>query len=294
MEKKSYTSSGIKYISYLLFFTLFFTILFADGEVSARKQRKIHIVQKGESIASIADFYGVSQRDLCEMNKISTKKPLRLGQKLKIPNVLRISGKTYTVKQGDSLSSIAAHYKRTPKDIAHANKISVTTPLQAGRVLLIPDKNSNATVISPKGKKLEPILFLRVRMGDRARLKLYHDNGKINKTSVQKLSYLARDKHGDKVKRLNFRLVKMIQLVSEKFPDKAIEIISGYRSQAGGNESQHAFGRALDFRIKGVSGKSIWNFCKTIKNSGCGYYPNGGFVHMDAREKNASWVDTSR
>jgi uncharacterized protein YcbK (DUF882 family) len=276
----------------LTLLVVIFTLLFSTA-ASARKSRLTHIVKKGDSIARIADFYSVSQRDLREMNGLSKKRPLKPGQKLKIPNVYRVSGKTYKVKKGDSLASIAAKFKRTAKEIAEANKISKSKPLRAGRTLIIPDRNRSATTIKIKDHKVKPIMFLRVRMGDRERIQLYYQNGKINKTSVKKLSYLARDKHGNKVKRLNFRLVKMIQLVSEKFPGKAIEIISGYRAQAGGNESQHAFGRAMDFRISGVAPKTIWQFCKTLPRSGCGYYPNSGFVHMDAREKKVTWIDTS-
>ncbi len=288
-------SLNIQY-KYKRFATLLIVVLlglFFSVSVLARKIRKTHTVKKGDSIAKIADFYGVSQRDLCEINNISKKRPLKNGQNLKIPNVLRVSGKTYTVKKGDSLATIATKFKRTPKQIAVANKINISRPLKEGRTLLIPDKDSSGVTIKPRGKKLKSVMFLRIRMGDRARIKLYNKDGSINRQGVRKLSYLARDKHDNKVKRLNYRLVKMLQLVSEKFPGRAIEILSGYRSQAGGNESQHAFGRAMDFKVSGVDAKSVWRFCKTLSRSGCGYYPQLHFVHMDAREKKVTWVDSS-
>ena len=108
---------------------------------------------------------------------------------------------------------------------------------------------------------------------------------------MSRLSYLARDKRGNQqVKRLNFRLIKMLQLVGSQFPGHAIEIISGYRPQSTGEETQHAFGRAVDFRVSGVSLRTVFRFCKSLPRSGCGFYPRSNFVHMDARERKVSWV----
>lgn len=258
--------------------------------VNARKAKNTHVVKSGESIAKIADFYSVSQRDLRELNKLSRTKPLRLGQKLNIPNVLRVSGKTYKVKKGDTLASIGQKYKRSPRDIAHANKIKTDAALSLGRLLVIPDKNASATTYKSTNGTPARVLFLRVRTGEREKLQLYHKSGKINKKATQRLSYLARDKKGNKVKRLNTRLIYLLQRIAEHFEGKAIEIISGYRAQSTGNESQHAFGRAMDFRISGVSGKKIFQFCKKLTRAGCGYYPNDGFVHVDAREKKTFWI----
>ncbi len=268
------------------------SLLLSTGETHARGARKTHVVQAGESVAKIADFYGVSQRDLLEMNGLKKGKALRKGQKLKIPNVLRVSGKKYKVKKGDSLGSIAAKFKRTAAQIAHANKVKVGDNLAVGRVLVIPDRGATTQGIAVKGREIKPIVFLRVRTGEREKLKLYSSKGKLNKRSVTRLSYLSRDKIGGKVKRLNFRLIKMIQALAEEFPGKPIEIISGYRAnQVGGNESQHAFGRAIDFRIPGVPSKQVYRFCKKLSRSGCGYYPKDGFLHMDAREESASWIE---
>ncbi|HEY8239706.1 MAG TPA: LysM peptidoglycan-binding domain-containing protein [Candidatus Limnocylindrales bacterium] len=47
--------------------------------------------------------------------------------------------RTYKVKEGDSLSAIAAKYNTTSRDIARLNNISVATPLHIGQVLKIPN-----------------------------------------------------------------------------------------------------------------------------------------------------------
>ncbi|MBN2719422.1 MAG: LysM peptidoglycan-binding domain-containing protein [Deltaproteobacteria bacterium] len=259
----------------------------------ARKVRQEHVVKPGESIARIADHYGVSQRDLRELNKWPKGKPLNVGQTLKIPNVLRLAGKTYKVKEGDSLASIGQKFDRTPSEIAHANKLKVDDALSVGRVLVIPDKGTGSagTVYKTEDGPPGETLFLRVRTGERERLQLYSKSGKINKTAVMQLSHLARDHKTQKVKRLNTRLIYLLQKISDNFDSHTIEIISGYREQSiEGNESQHAFGRAMDIRIPGASGKSVYNFCLKLPRTGCGYYPKDGFVHVDAREKKTYWT----
>ncbi len=258
------------------------------------KTKIFHTVEKGESIAQICDFYGVSQRDLRELNGLKEGRPLKTGQVLKIPNVLRVPGTKYTIKEGDTLALIGAQFHRSPKRIAAANKLSPEKPLIAGRTLVIPDGEVTGKKIDIKGEEPRSILFLRIKTGERERLTLYSKSGEVVFKSVQTLSYLARDLQGEqKSKRLHYRLVGMIEKVAEKFEGKPIEIISGYRPQSSGSESQHAFGRALDFRIPGVATHALYNFCKTLPRSGCGFYPNAGFVHMDARSENATWVDRS-
>jgi len=263
------------------------------GDAQARRPRKEHVVQQGESIARIADQYGVSQRDLRELNRLKPGQPLSVGRTLLIPNVLRIPGTTYVVKDGDTLASIAARFHCTVKNLAHANKLGATDALTVGRTLVIPDGETGSTAIRVKGRTIVPVSFVRVRTGDRDKLHLYSKARELNRQAVARLSWLARDKVGDKVYRLNYRLIALIQQISEKFPGSPIEIISGYRAQADGQESQHAFGRAMDLRIPGVPGRQIFQFCRSLDNAGCGYYPKSGFVHVDAREKPAFWIDNS-
>ncbi len=276
-----------------LFFLSITSILLLSSVAFSMKTKVFHTVKPGDSVARIADQYGVAQRDLRELNRLEEGRPLKVGVTLRIPNVLRVSGKKHCVREGESLASIGEKYKRSPLDIATANKLKIDDPLSVGRVLVIPDESNYARNFKTDGKAPRSILFLRVRTGERKRLNLYHANGKLNRSSVKQLSYLARDKRDGKVKRLNFRLIHMLQQLAEAFPGKPIEIISGYRAQSTGDESQHAFGRAMDLRVPGVSGKTLWRFCKSISRTGCGYYPNSGFVHMDARSKRASWIDRS-
>ncbi|HXX67169.1 MAG TPA: DUF882 domain-containing protein [Polyangiaceae bacterium] len=100
------------------------------------------------------------------------------------------------------------------------------------------------------------------------------------------------------VRRFDSRLVQRLQLAVDHFTKEGhvakIVLVSGYRPKNSG--TYHSAGRALDFRIEGVKDEALVAFCKTLPDTGCGYYPNNVFVHMDVREPrtgHVSWVDTS-
>ncbi|MBX3205184.1 MAG: DUF882 domain-containing protein [Labilithrix sp.] len=102
--------------------------------------------------------------------------------------------------------------------------------------------------------------------------------------------------HG--VRRVDPRLVGRIQAVVDHFskpgaPAK-LAVISGYRPASVG--SMHATGRAIDFRVEGARNEDVVTFCKTLADTGCGFYPNSSFVHIDVRDSGAghvSWIDAS-
>jgi hypothetical protein len=96
------------------------------------------------------------------------------------------------------------------------------------------------------------------------------------------------------VRLLDIGLLRRLDAVAQRFPGKPLSLVSGYRPQSRG--SQHQTGRALDFRVAGVSNEEFVAFCKTLRDTGCGYYPNSSFVHMDVRNPgtgSVSWIDAS-
>jgi hypothetical protein len=89
-------------------------------------------------------------------------------------------------------------------------------------------------------------------------------------------------------------LLTRLDAISRKFPNKPISLVSGYRPQSRG--SQHQSGRALDLRVAGASNEELAAFCKTLADTGCGYYPNSSFIHVDVRNPgtgSVSWIDAS-
>jgi hypothetical protein len=121
-------------------------------------------------------------------------------------------------------------------------------------------------------------------------------DGTAEPAGVDELSTLAQTPGGH---RLDPRLVAQLGLATDHFrkanqPTRVV-LVSGYRPRTEG--SYHASGRAVDFQIEGVDSETLVAFCKTLPDTGCGYYPNGAFVHMDVRSPHTghvAWTDVSR
>jgi hypothetical protein len=100
------------------------------------------------------------------------------------------------------------------------------------------------------------------------------------------------------IRRIDPRVTERLELVAEHFrkEDQPLRIVlTSPKSRNAG--SFHASGRAIDFRIDGVDNDALAAFCKSMRDTGCGYYPSAGFLHLDVRDAGAgrvSWIDVSR
>lgn len=96
----------------------------------------------------------------------------------------------------------------------------------------------------------------------------------------------------DRVMRVHPGLLVRLQKLANHYPGKILEIVSGYRPDAR-DSSRHHHGRALDLRVAGVTRESLRDFLRSFEETGCGYYPNSFFVHMDVRDQKGYWIDRS-
>jgi LysM repeat protein len=274
---------------------------------------KGHVVRKGDTLGSISKKYKVSVKGLAAANKLSRTSALKLGRTLVIPDdedtpsnykpkktdKLVKSGKKvsrgvlHTIQPGQSLWIIARAYNTSGQRVATANGFPTDGILSVGRRILIP----GATEVVPvrvKGFSIQRINFISVWNNKSAKLKLISKSGKINQNSRKQLSRLAGPKRKTKhIKLFHPRMLHMIQRISERYPGHSIEIVSGYRPQTTPKESKHAQGRAIDFRVRGIDRKELYNFVKSFPNVGAGWYPNSVFIHLDVREKSTTWIDYS-
>ena len=91
------------------------------------------------------------------------------------------------------------------------------------------------------------------------------------------------------------RLVEIVARVADHFHASEIEVISGYRARPyGAPHSKHFLGRAMDIHVPGVKSKVVaaWVW-QNFRHVGVGYYPKQEFVHVDSRDIDVKWVDTS-
>lgn len=91
---------------------------------------------------------------------------------------------------------------------------------------------------------------------------------------------------------MDVRLVDVLAAAARRFDARRIEVVSGYRSpkyqlmlrkkgREVARQSQHCEGRAVDFRIRGVSTQVLLRFVRSLHRGGVGYYPQSQFVHCD-------------
>ncbi len=95
---------------------------------------QIHIVQRGETISSIANYYGVSASRIIADNGLSALPNLVVGQAL----VILFPSTIYTVQRGDTLSRIARNFGTTVTALRQNNPSLILNPtLQPGQQLTI-------------------------------------------------------------------------------------------------------------------------------------------------------------
>ena len=94
----------------------------------------IHVVQSGESIESIAAYYGVDPIRLAVDNTVPSNGALAIGQTL----VVRFPQQVHAVRSGETLTSIAAAYGTTVRSLWRNNwPLSGGSALFPGQVLVI-------------------------------------------------------------------------------------------------------------------------------------------------------------
>jgi murein DD-endopeptidase MepM/ murein hydrolase activator NlpD len=104
-------------------------------------------VKAGDTLSGVAKKFGVTTMTLWWANKLESKAALHVGQTLRIPPV---SGLVVTVKETDTLDSLAARYDVKPTRIVDINGLTDST-LVVGQVLVVPGARG-APIATPKPK----------------------------------------------------------------------------------------------------------------------------------------------
>lgn len=106
----------------------------------------VHVVQRGETLYSIARKYGTTYQAIVRANNIQNPSVIYVGQRINVPTSGSSSGGTsgcryrHTVKRGEWLWQIAREYGVSPYTIMSANGLSLpsASTIYAGMVLCIP------------------------------------------------------------------------------------------------------------------------------------------------------------
>ncbi len=110
---------------------------------SESNNENIYIVQRGDTLYSIAQKYNVTVEALKNLNNLTTN-ILSIGQILRIPVSQENEGNqiTYVVQRGDTLYSIAQKYNVTVEALKKLNNL-ITNILSIGQILRIPVSQEN-------------------------------------------------------------------------------------------------------------------------------------------------------
>ena len=121
-------------------------IVVADG----RDHVLIHVVARGETLAAIAKRYKISSMELIWSNGLQSADNPAVGKRLRVPDT---RGIVVTVREHETLKSIASKYRVTPSVIRTYNKLK-TADLVLGMVLVLPGGRGPALPTFTRGDGL--------------------------------------------------------------------------------------------------------------------------------------------
>lgn len=98
-----------------------------------------YIVQSGDTLAAIADRFGVTTSQLKTWNDINNIDLINIGQVLEVENNSGInpSSNMYEVKSGDTLTGIARKFKVSVSQLKNWNNIDNADLIQVGQILKV-------------------------------------------------------------------------------------------------------------------------------------------------------------
>ncbi|MCA9618446.1 MAG: LysM peptidoglycan-binding domain-containing protein [Myxococcales bacterium] len=245
------------------------------GEAAKPRRTKgdirVHLVQKGQKLGTIARDHGVTVEAICHANGIDEKKPIRIGQRLVVPSPTDEGG-----REAHRLVEQGSHDDGTPL---------------GGKVPGGPIVNSWESYAKKPSRRRW--VKLEATGGRRFEGLAITSKGNPTKKAEAGFAEVLSTSGGDS-REIHPRLIALVAKVSDTFGGRTIKVVSGYRNDsATSGGSKHRKGRAIDFVVDGVPNTVVRDFVKSLDEVGVGYYPNAHFIHMDVRSSWTYWIDLS-
>jgi LysM repeat protein len=131
-----------------------------SGEVTGVTPATTYKVVSNDSLWKVAKKYGIGVENLAKANSLRPNSPLKVGQKLIIPGKPTASSngaaagaessRTYTVKAGESLGTIARKHGATLAAIRSLNPQIKNDIVRAGQDITLPAASTSAAPAAPK------------------------------------------------------------------------------------------------------------------------------------------------
>lgn len=121
---------------------------------------------------------------------------------------------------------------------------------------------------------------------------IYHANGQLNEREYQYVCHILRDVRQNKAVYMDPKLLDLICATQAWLKhygyNGPIYINSGYRSaktngslEGAAKNSMHLYGKAVDFRVPGLTPMQIAQIAAKFQAGGIGIYPTSNFIHLD-------------
>ena len=136
-----------------------------NNEISDFK--KIHIVQVGDTITSISNFYSIKKDLIIKLNNLTDENYIYVGQNLKIsdPSQESKNNNYHIVQKGESLTEISTKYGLNFKELIEINNLKNPDSLEIGSKLILRKNNINNQKVntSIKEKKINQFISKKIK-----------------------------------------------------------------------------------------------------------------------------------
>ena len=136
-----------------------------NNEISDFK--KIHIVQVGDTITSISNFYSIKKDLIIKLNNLTDENYIYVGQNLKIsdPSQESKNNNYHIVQKGESLTEISTKYDLNFKELIEINNLKNPDSLEVDSKLILRKNNINNQKVntSIKEEKINQFISKKIK-----------------------------------------------------------------------------------------------------------------------------------
>lgn len=150
-------------------------------------------------------------------------------------------------------------------------------------------------IVSPRGQArgARSVALYNTHTGESVNVDYFVD-GRYDRESLEEIDRVLRDYHTDEIIPIDPAVIDQVHWVRGALDSsEAFNIYSGYRSpetnaaarrMRGGvaEHSYHVRGKAIDLNLPGRDLRDVRMAALSLGSGGVGYYPWGGFVHVDS------------
>ena len=178
-----------------------------ESFVNDAENKKIHIVQGGDTISSISKFYSIDKELIIKLNDLKDENYIFVGQNLKLVDLSQnesnhISGtngyknKFHIVKKGENLTQISNEYGLNFRYLIEINNLKNPDSLKVGSKLFLQKKNTmpdESSQINKYEKTYGPITIQQNQLEEIRGRKVLNVINKSNKKLIISINCQSND-----------------------------------------------------------------------------------------------------